>query len=196
MMGEPERIGNVAARMVPCLHDNRYIVRERAANGAWRWFLLCEPCDINVSRSFGHSGHYIGKDDVRARYNVDPATVLEYTRRTVLRYCPACQKYKHTEEHHWFPEYLDGVAPGELANKYPLTYLCRECHMQWHRWVTPAPCYGEHSPERDARLIRARLGGNDRLVAHVLYCLFALLPAPIQKQLLLKLESLTNQEAA
>lgn len=37
------------------------------------------------------------------------------------------------ELHHWAPYYLFGMA----ADSWPTSYLCKKCHSEWHRKVTP-----------------------------------------------------------
>ena len=38
-----------------------------------------------------------------------------------------------TELHHWAPKHLFGAE----TYKWPTANLCRECHVRWHKYVTP-----------------------------------------------------------
>ena len=47
--------------------------------------------------------------------------------------CAVCGAVGTTEAHHWAPKHLFGVE----AYKWPTASLCRECHLRWHKIVTP-----------------------------------------------------------
>lgn len=36
--------------------------------------------------------------------------------------------------HHWVPK---SIAGPKIANDWPISLLCSDCHMEWHRLVTP-----------------------------------------------------------
>jgi hypothetical protein len=46
--------------------------------------------------------------------------------------CERCGSPEQVEEHHWAPRHLFSD-----ADSWPLSYLCRKCHVYWHRLVTP-----------------------------------------------------------
>lgn len=47
--------------------------------------------------------------------------------------CERCGSPDGSEEHHWAPWHLF----GDDAMTWPTSYLCLECHVKWHRVVTP-----------------------------------------------------------
>jgi hypothetical protein len=49
--------------------------------------------------------------------------------------CEVCGD-NYAECHHWLPRHID----PENSWKWPTGYLCRKCHMEWHKKVTPAMC--------------------------------------------------------
>ena len=53
--------------------------------------------------------------------------------------CEVCGSVGDTELHHWAPYHLFGID----ADKWPTAHLCRSCHVQWHKAVTPK--MGENS---------------------------------------------------
>lgn len=46
--------------------------------------------------------------------------------------CGRCGSYVSVELHHWAPSYL-----FDDSDEWPVSFLCRACHMRWHRTVTP-----------------------------------------------------------
>ena len=52
--------------------------------------------------------------------------------KTLPFICEVCNK-EGAEQHHWAPWHLF----DNEANKWPVSYLCEECHKKWHRIVTP-----------------------------------------------------------
>ena len=47
-----------------------------------------------------------------------------------------CESYVQIEAHHIMPRHI-AAAHGVRADHWPIVFLCREHHMQWHRLVTP-----------------------------------------------------------
>jgi hypothetical protein len=47
--------------------------------------------------------------------------------------CARCGN-RGTESHHWAPV---GIFGRDEADKWPRDYLCKDCHDQWHKLVTP-----------------------------------------------------------
>jgi len=45
--------------------------------------------------------------------------------------CARCGKETHLEEHHWAPYKF-----FQDANNWPKSWLCRECHEEWHQVMT------------------------------------------------------------
>jgi len=46
--------------------------------------------------------------------------------------CERCGGYQRIERHHWAPRHL-----FTDADRWPMSNLCRQCHMEWHHVVTP-----------------------------------------------------------
>ena len=46
--------------------------------------------------------------------------------------CEKCGKMG-AELHHWAPRHLF----GDQADRWPVSFLCQECHATWHQAVTP-----------------------------------------------------------
>lgn len=46
--------------------------------------------------------------------------------------CERCGSVDGSEVHHWAPSHL-----FEDSFDWPTSHLCRKCHMEWHRIVTP-----------------------------------------------------------
>lgn len=53
--------------------------------------------------------------------------------------CRRCGSFQQIEQHHWMPEYLFELMSDKEKEdgRWPTDYLCRSCHMNWHRIVTP-----------------------------------------------------------
>ncbi len=43
--------------------------------------------------------------------------------------CERCGERGGTEQHHWAPQ----AVFGDEADDWPMAFLCRACHMEWHR---------------------------------------------------------------
>ena len=52
--------------------------------------------------------------------------------------CARCRAVGPTDRHHWAP-----VALFADADSWPKSNLCRSCHMEWHRRVTPGLCWSD-----------------------------------------------------
>ncbi len=59
--------------------------------------------------------------------------------------CDRCGSTAGSELHHWAPWHL-----FDDADQWPTSYLCRECHMEWHRKVTPSMAANETTLRRRA----------------------------------------------
>lgn len=46
--------------------------------------------------------------------------------------CERCGSDEGSEAHHWAPIHL-----FEDADDWPMSHLCRKCHLEWHAKVTP-----------------------------------------------------------
>jgi hypothetical protein len=47
--------------------------------------------------------------------------------------CERCGTVDYLDCHHWAPRHLF----GDDCNSWPISGLCRKCHTEWHRIVTP-----------------------------------------------------------
>lgn len=48
-------------------------------------------------------------------------------------FCEVCGSIENLENHHWAPRHLF----GDSADLYPISLLCKKCHLEWHSIVTP-----------------------------------------------------------
>ncbi|MBU2052495.1 hypothetical protein KKH13_04800 [Patescibacteria group bacterium] len=48
-------------------------------------------------------------------------------------FCEVCGSVDNIEYHHCAPRHLF----GDDADKWPISRLCRKCHIKWHQIVTP-----------------------------------------------------------
>lgn len=86
-------------------------------NGVREAQLRCLVC-CTKSRS-------IGADKVGAKWPV----MRDYSNEAE---CARCGSTEGTERHHWAPRHL-----FDDADRWPMSDLCRSCHMRWHSIVTP-----------------------------------------------------------
>mgnify|MGYP001767305119 CR=1 FL=1 len=52
--------------------------------------------------------------------------------------CERCGGFEEVETHHWAPQSMFSD-----SFRWPTSSLCRRCHMEWHRVVTPALAAGK-----------------------------------------------------
>lgn len=100
------------------------LVACRIASGAHHYTRWCPECDANAGHGFIKleliKSHGINPDELR----VIPGNV--YAR------CVRCG-HRGAELHHWYPQSLD----QQEAEKWPKDYLCKNCHDEWHKAITP-----------------------------------------------------------
>ena len=96
-----------------------------AAHYGW-WCLECKWWTKSKN-----GGVWIAKDLLEAN-GVDLSTVPVVVDADAKR-CARCGG-RGAEEHHWAPQAMFGK---EEADRWPKDYLCKSCHDQWHRMVTP-----------------------------------------------------------
>lgn len=58
---------------------------------------------------------------------------IDLSKDNCMKPCTVCGVTGSTELHHWAPKHLF----GDEAYKWPTANLCRECHLKWHKIVTP-----------------------------------------------------------
>jgi hypothetical protein len=90
------------------------------------WCLVCKGW--TPSRS---GGIWI-KKELLEDTGVDLSTVRVVENKSAPR-CAKCGT-RGAELHHWAPQAMFGKAE---ADQWPKDYLCKACHDQWHRMVTP-----------------------------------------------------------
>lgn len=60
-------------------------------------------------------------------------TGLQWMRFEKSTECARCGAEGKLQAHHWAPRHLF----PEDADEWPISYLCRPCHLTWHKVVTP-----------------------------------------------------------
>jgi len=88
------------------------------ASGARYVFEGCQTCRASLS-----PGQWINQ------VGIDVASLpVAVDRRTQNPPCVVCGRFG-TERHHWAPREVF----GDEADHWPVAWLCRECHAEWHR---------------------------------------------------------------
>jgi len=119
-----------------CARDTRQEISCRvSASAAEHFGWWCLGCGYWTPRKGG--GCWIGKGELVAA-GVDLSLVRVVERMDQPR-CARCGA-RGAEEHHWAPRAL---FREEEANRWPKDFLCKRCHDEWHRTVTPALVGGE-----------------------------------------------------
>lgn len=100
-------------------------------NGSENFVWVCSKCRI---RNPGHDqGMYIKAELVRQHLDDEEIASLPRILPTFYNRCSRCGN-RGAESHHWAPT---GIFGSEEASKWPQDYLCKRCHDEWHRLVTP-----------------------------------------------------------
>lgn len=117
-----------------------------ASGSGWKVGIWCNECG-RLARSAGGSGGIwrpLRWFDMGAmpdlRHIAPPGVVAECTRNFNFGPCAACGRVGAREVHHWAPRHLF----GDEADRWPTADLCRTCHAEWHRRVTPTMAHGRH----------------------------------------------------
>lgn len=117
----------------PCPRCDRItrqeVSRRVAANLAEHFGWWCLECHWWVESKLG--GIWIPKETLVAN-GVD----LSLVRVVEVLEAPRCARCgaRGAEEHHWAPRAIFGK---ESADDWPKDFLCKSCHDEWHRRVTP-----------------------------------------------------------
>lgn len=102
-----------------CGSDNIMRVKCKNGNGAWRVQDYCKDCERNAIRP----GFWIPL--LRAG-DVDDLPILRDD--TIdMPPCERCGGHKGVELHHWAPQHIFND-----AENWPTSWLCKECHDEWH----------------------------------------------------------------
>jgi hypothetical protein len=91
----------------------------RISSGALQYGKVCPDCHWIDSIKKDHFAKIVGDSDFPC---------FEDEQET----CVKCLQ-KGAELHHWAPRHL---FPTD-ADNWPTSYLCKKCHTEWHRKVTP-----------------------------------------------------------
>lgn len=92
----------------------------RCSNGSIQYKAYCLDC--------GGKGSDLPHSDV---VGLDEGRIAVLTNHDVTP-CVRCGSTEGSEVHHWAPSHL-----FENSDEWPTSHLCRSCHMEWHRIVTP-----------------------------------------------------------
>ena len=114
-----------------CARDTRQEISCRmSASAAEHFGWWCLECNWWAPRK-NSAAIWIAKDElVKAGVDLSLVRVVERTEQPRCAKCGA----RGAEEHHWAPQAMFGK---DEANRWPKDFLCKRCHDEWHRMVTP-----------------------------------------------------------
>lgn len=101
------------------------------ANGSENFLWACSRC--NQRNPARDPQYYIPAEKVRER--LTEAEIVQLPKILPVMYdrCAVCGN-RMTERHHWAPRAIFG---DKECEQWPMDFLCKDCHDQWHRKVTP-----------------------------------------------------------
>ena len=114
-----------------CLHRNTALVVVVFRNGTRHVCRQCFDCD---GRSTWFSAAELERMGVR-RDELDVCQDYRTDADYPAAPCDVCGSELGVEEHHWAPRSLGGWFRSH--DSWPTAMLCRACHQEWHRAVTP-----------------------------------------------------------
>ncbi len=132
-----------------CRHGGASWRRLRTEAGAVNFGIYCDDCRRWVSQAKGYRGTFVSKNHPDLT-GIDLETIPFLESFLTFRLCEWCGETRLCEAHHPAPKKLF----GEIAETFPLIYLCRPCHEQWHGVVTPGLCTPYDAVEHVALLRR------------------------------------------
>jgi Zn finger protein HypA/HybF involved in hydrogenase expression len=97
-------------------------------NGANGVAFSCPDCKTAVESKYGRP--WIGKD-VLEKHSVNVESLPISNTEAVSCRCVVCWN-RRAELHHWAPRELFG---DEECNRWPMDYLCPDCHRRWHEVI-------------------------------------------------------------
>lgn len=118
---QAEHLEHERRRLDPasCTHDSgTMLIGKRLSNGVIRYYDACDTCQREIRPSKQH-----GTDDTPI---VDDLRYLNPP-------CAVCGALG-TEIHHWAPRAVFGPVEADI---WPTSYLCPDCHTEWHRRMGP-----------------------------------------------------------
>lgn len=105
------------------------LVRNINNTGASNVFWKCRACGKNAMGSAYWISH---KKIVDHGISIDDIPVNEDQRSDL---CAVCGE-PGVHLHHWAPRFIF----GDICDNWPVSYLCRKHHQEWHDRVTPRMC--------------------------------------------------------
>ena len=100
------------------------------------WEYVEHPGDNCWCKHTGHYRYQTGGEHVHRKALPDDIEWLPLCRdnyQPPSEECPRCHRIDYLEQHHWAPYHLF----GQDADNWPTGWLCKSCHTEWHRIVTP-----------------------------------------------------------
>jgi hypothetical protein len=107
-------------------HPKRDVMLWRNTYGSMSVHETCLGCGEKLTSALGNKKLRelgLDRDDL----------LIANTGREAKEECARCASTEAVEYHHWAPKHL---FPHD-ADTWPGSYLCRLCHNEWHRVVTP-----------------------------------------------------------
>lgn len=105
--------------------------KKRISNGSYQVIDQCDWCGQNANGPGINVPHSQVTD-------LDALPILaDYTQHAPE--CEACGSRQGVEYHHWAPRHVFGA----VAEEYPKSYLCPDCHQHWHTTIAshnPSEC--------------------------------------------------------
>ena len=98
-------------------------------NGAIGYCRICPVC--HRSAPFG-GNVWIPKLQVNKIFTPEQIDEFPIIAEDAIKFCVVCGNGE-VELHHWAPKSMF----KEDAEKWPKDVLCKNCHAQWHKIVTP-----------------------------------------------------------
>ncbi len=107
--------------------------RQISANGAETFMWYCLLCDRIATPSRPFIKRVEVEEWVKAGKlpSIEAIPILNDYRTNPCEVCGSMG----VEYHHWWPQSLAHLA--EHHSQWPGAYLCRRCHVDWHKNVTP-----------------------------------------------------------
>lgn len=111
-----------------CLGRNTYYAAVRFADGTVRPVRYCPDCEKRSDFLGNREALALGIRTEDLEVIRDNAAGAEP--------CEVCASTAGTQLHHFLPTALEDHV-STSSNAWPTAYLCRGCHSEWHRAVTP-----------------------------------------------------------
>jgi hypothetical protein len=122
--------------------------RLHRTNGAMHYAYECDLCGPITNQLYPEAkGWYVTKELARQLSGLDPDTFLLVECGLRYHLCARCGKTLPCDEHHIAPRKV-----FEDAETWPTTVLCQECHLEWHRILTPGLCT-RYDPARHVEIL-------------------------------------------